>query len=131
MSSLKELDLSRCFKVNDAGIHHILSIANLEKLHISETSVTAEGVKLLASLNNLSLLNLGGLPVDDISLTSLQVIVFSGEDSFTIMEMIINVTPLNEFIKSVFWIEIMHHVCHHAYYVSDHSVVVLYSSSLR
>ncbi|KAE9614076.1 putative leucine-rich repeat domain, L domain-containing protein [Lupinus albus] len=74
MSSLKELDLSRCSKVNDAAIDHIISIANLEKLHISETSVTAKGVKLLASLINLSLLDLGGLPIDDISLTSLQVL---------------------------------------------------------
>ncbi|XP_061365183.1 uncharacterized protein LOC133308566 isoform X2 [Gastrolobium bilobum] len=74
MTSLKELDLSRCSKVNDAGINHILSVPNLEKLHISETSVTAKGVKLLPSLQNLSLLDLGGLPVDDISLTSLQVL---------------------------------------------------------
>ncbi|KAH1251557.1 hypothetical protein GmHk_05G014409 [Glycine max] len=72
MSSLQELDLSRCFKVNDAGINHILSIPNLERLRISETSVTAKGVKLLASLKNLSLLDLGGLPVDDVALTSLQ-----------------------------------------------------------
>ncbi|XP_027340047.1 systemin receptor SR160 [Abrus precatorius] len=74
MTSLQELDLSRCFKVNDAGINHILSIPNLEKLHISETSVTAKGVKLLASLKNLALLDLGGLPVDDMSLISLQVL---------------------------------------------------------
>ncbi|PNY04037.1 toll-like protein receptor 13-like protein [Trifolium pratense] len=72
MNSLKELDLSRCSKVNDAGINHILSVPNLEKLHISKTSVTAKGVKLLASLKNLSLLDLGGLPVDDASLASLQ-----------------------------------------------------------
>ncbi|KAK7358527.1 hypothetical protein VNO77_00459 [Canavalia gladiata] len=74
MTSLQELDLSRCLKVNDAGINHILSIPNLEKLHISETSVTAKGVKLLASLKNLVLLDLGGLPVDDMSLISLQVL---------------------------------------------------------
>lgn len=74
MTSLKELDLSRCSKVDDGAIDHILSIPNLEKLHISETSVTAKGVKLLASLGNLSHLDLGGLPVDDITLTSLQVL---------------------------------------------------------
>nr|KYP58696.1 Internalin-I [Cajanus cajan] len=74
MTSLQELDLSRCFKVNDAGINHILSIPNMEKLRISETSVTAKGVKLLASLKHLSLLDLGGLPVDDVALTSLQVL---------------------------------------------------------
>lgn len=76
MNSLKELDLSRCSKVNDAGINHILSVPNLEKLRISKTSVTAKGVKLLASLKHLSLLDLGGLPVDDASLASLQVFLF-------------------------------------------------------
>ncbi|XP_058732109.1 uncharacterized protein LOC131603710 isoform X2 [Vicia villosa] len=74
MNSLKELDLSRCSKVNDAGINHILSIPNLEKLHISKTGVTAKGIKLLASLKKLSLLDLGGLPVDDAALASLQVL---------------------------------------------------------
>ncbi|XP_027191680.1 uncharacterized protein [Cicer arietinum] len=74
MNSLKELDLSRCTKVNDAGINHILSVPNLEKLRISKTSVTANGVMLLASLKNLSLLDLGGLPVDDAALASLQVL---------------------------------------------------------
>ncbi|KAK7399111.1 hypothetical protein VNO78_10286 [Psophocarpus tetragonolobus] len=74
MTSLQELDLSRCFKLNDAGINHILSIPFMDKLRISETSVTAEGVKRLASLKNLSLLDLGGLPVDDVALTSLQVL---------------------------------------------------------
>lgn len=77
MNSLQELDLSRIFKVNDAAINHILSIPSLEKLHISETGVTAKGVKLLASLKNLSLLDLGGLPVDDVSFTSLQVFDFA------------------------------------------------------
>ncbi|CAJ1937272.1 unnamed protein product [Sphenostylis stenocarpa] len=72
MTTLRELDLSRCGRINDAGINHLLSVPNLEKLHISETDVTAKGVKLLASLENLSLLDLGGLPVDDESLTSLQ-----------------------------------------------------------
>lgn len=74
MNSLKDLDLSRCSKFNDAGINHILSVPNLVKLRISKTSVTANGVKLLASLKHLSLLDLGGLPVDDASLASLQVL---------------------------------------------------------
>lgn len=76
MTSLQELDLSRCLKVNDAGIKHILSIVNLEKLCIAETGVTAEGVRLLASLKRLSVLDLGGLPVNDMSLNSLQVTFF-------------------------------------------------------
>lgn len=72
MTSLKELDLSRCSKVNDAGMMHLLSIPTLEKLFISETSVSADGVTLLSSLNNLSSLDLGGLPVTDQALYSLQ-----------------------------------------------------------
>lgn len=76
MTSLKELDLSRCAKVNDTAIRHIVSISTLEKLCISETGVTADGVILLSSLKNLSLLDLGGLPVTDLAISSLQVITF-------------------------------------------------------
>ncbi|KAJ7945040.1 putative F-box/LRR protein [Quillaja saponaria] len=74
MSSLKELDLSRCLKVNDAGIRHLLSISTMEKLLISETSVTTDGVKLLSSLGKLTFLDLGGLPVTDTALSCLQVL---------------------------------------------------------
>lgn len=73
LASLTELDLSRCSKVTDAGIKHLQSVANLEKLWISQTGVTEAGVSLLASLKNLSLLDLGGLPVTDHNLSSLQV----------------------------------------------------------
>lgn len=73
MTSLKEVNLSRCTKVTDAGIRHLISISTLEKLWISETGVTANGVALLSSLKNLSLLDLGGLPVTDNVLYSLQV----------------------------------------------------------
>ena len=73
MTSLKELDLSRCKKVTDAGIKHLLSISHLEKLHLSRTGVTAGGIKLLSELKNLSTLDLGGLPVTDLVLNSLQV----------------------------------------------------------
>lgn len=45
----------------------------LEKLWIAETGVTAEGVLLLRALTNLSVLDLGGLPVTDAALSSLQV----------------------------------------------------------
>ncbi|RAL50994.1 hypothetical protein DM860_005350 [Cuscuta australis] len=72
MTSLKELDLSYCPKITDAGIRHLLSIPKLEKLWIARTSITAEGVILLSSLTNLSVLDLGGLPVTDIALGSLQ-----------------------------------------------------------
>ncbi|KAL5538140.1 hypothetical protein UlMin_044218 [Ulmus minor] len=75
MTSLKELDLSRCSKVNDSGIGHIVSISTLEKLCISETGVTANGVKLLSSLKNLAVLDLGGLPVTDLALISLRVLI--------------------------------------------------------
>ncbi|KAB1209884.1 F-box/LRR-repeat protein 16 [Morella rubra] len=74
MSCLQELDLSRCLKLTDAGIRHLTSISTLEKLYISETGLTAGGVPLLASLKNLSVLDLGGLPVTDQALSSLQVL---------------------------------------------------------
>lgn len=74
MSTLKELDLSRCSKVTDAGIRHLLSIPTLEELCISETGVTANGVTLLSSLKNLSMLDLGGLHITDLVLGSLQVL---------------------------------------------------------
>lgn len=77
MTSLKELNLSRCLKVNDASIGHIVSISTLEKLYISETGISANGVKLLSSLKNLSVLDLGGLPVTDLALSSIQVLRFS------------------------------------------------------
>ncbi|KAL2236704.1 uncharacterized protein LOC105179139 [Sesamum indicum] len=74
MANLKEVDLSRCSKVTDAGIRHLLSVPALEKLCISETGVTADGVAGLASLTNLFMLDLGGLPVTDSALSSLQVL---------------------------------------------------------
>ncbi|KAH0975001.1 hypothetical protein GBA52_016900 [Prunus armeniaca] len=74
LESLRELDLSRCSKVTDAGIRHLLTITTLEKLCISETGVSANGVMLLSSLRNLSVLDLGGLPVTDLALSSLQVL---------------------------------------------------------
>lgn len=74
MTCLKELDLSRCVKVTDAGMKHLLSISTLEKLWLSETGLTADGIALLSSLQNLSVLDLGGLPVTDLVLRSLQVL---------------------------------------------------------
>ncbi|KAK4435467.1 hypothetical protein Salat_0710100 [Sesamum alatum] len=74
MANLKEVDLSRCSKITDAGITHLLSVPALEKLCISETGVTADGVAGLASLTNLFMLDLGGLPVNDSALSSLQVL---------------------------------------------------------
>ncbi|XVF12981.1 hypothetical protein REPUB_Repub08aG0167200 [Reevesia pubescens] len=72
MTGLKEVDLSRCMKVSDPGVRHLISISTLEKLWISETGITANGVVLLSSLKNLSVLDLGGLPVTDTTLDSLQ-----------------------------------------------------------
>lgn len=76
LTCLKELDLSRCSKVKDAGIKHLQSVVNLEKLWISQTGVKEAGISLLASLKKLSLLDLGGLPVTDHNLSSLQVYGF-------------------------------------------------------
>lgn len=73
LSNLKEVDLSRCSKLTDSGLRHLISIKTLEKLSISETGVTADGITLVSSLTNLSLLDLGGLPVTDLVLSSLQV----------------------------------------------------------
>ncbi|KAJ4899622.1 Leucine-rich repeat (LRR) family protein [Raphanus sativus] len=72
LTCLKELDLSRCSKVTDAGMKHLQSVVNLEKLWISQTGVKEAGISLLASLKKLSLLDLGGLPVTDHNLSSLQ-----------------------------------------------------------
>lgn len=74
LSNLKELDLSRCSKVTDAGIKHVLSTPSLEKFFVSETGFTADGVKLLSCLANLRALDLGGIPVTDKALCSLQVL---------------------------------------------------------
>lgn len=73
MPNLKELDLSRCIKFSDSGLRHLISIRTLQKLCISETCVTADGINLVSSLTNLSVLDLGGLPVTDLVLSSLQV----------------------------------------------------------
>ena len=61
-------------KVTDAGAKHLIFISTLEKLWISETGITANGVALLSSLNNMYVLDLGGLPVTDTTLNSLQVL---------------------------------------------------------
>ncbi|KAJ0989338.1 hypothetical protein J5N97_007694 [Dioscorea zingiberensis] len=72
MGCLKELDLSRCSRITDTGIKHLLSIPNLEKLFISETGLTTDGVMLVCSFKNLVVLDMGGLPVTDEALCSLQ-----------------------------------------------------------
>lgn len=76
MTNLKELDLSRCSKITDAGVGHLTTIPSLEKLWIPETGVTADGVITLTSLTNLSLLDLGGLPVSDSTLCNLKVDIY-------------------------------------------------------
>ena len=73
MLSLKELDLSRCSRITDAGLAHIVSITHLEKLNISETKVTSKGINLLSCLVNLHSLDLGGLPCIDLAMDSLTV----------------------------------------------------------
>ncbi|CAL4910851.1 unnamed protein product [Urochloa decumbens] len=74
MDTLKELDLSRCTKISDAGLRHIVTIQSLEKLHLSGTRLTDNGAMLISSLINLSFLDLGGIRVTDKTLRSLQVL---------------------------------------------------------
>lgn len=74
MSTLKELDLSRCSRISDAGIKHIVSNDSLEKLHLSDTGLTDNGVMLISALKNLQLLDLGGIHMTDKALRSLQVL---------------------------------------------------------
>ncbi|XP_058100381.1 uncharacterized protein LOC131245143 isoform X2 [Magnolia sinica] len=74
MTSLQELDLSRCSKITDAATEHLLSIPDLKKLWISETGLTTDAVTRLSSLRKLCLLDLGGLPVTDMAICSLQVL---------------------------------------------------------
>jgi hypothetical protein len=73
MNTLKELDLSRCSKISDAGLRHIVAIQSLEKLRLSGTKLTDNGVMLISSLTNLSFLDLGGIRITDKPLRSLQV----------------------------------------------------------
>lgn len=77
MSTLKELDLSRCSEISDAGIRHIATIESLEKLHVSETGLTDNGIMAISSLKNLHLLDLGGIRITDKALRSLQVYICS------------------------------------------------------
>jgi len=73
MNTLKELDLSRCAKISDAGLRHIVTIQSLEKLRLSGTKLTDNGVMLISSLTNLNLLDLGGIRITDKTLRTLQV----------------------------------------------------------
>lgn len=82
MSTLKELDLSRCSKISDAGIKHIASIESLEKLHVSQTGLTDNGVMAISSLINLRLLDLGGVRFTDKALRSLQVCILMVHSHF-------------------------------------------------
>ncbi|KAG2615724.1 hypothetical protein PVAP13_3NG040600 [Panicum virgatum] len=74
MNTLKELDLSRCAKISDAGLRHIVTIQSLEKLRLSGTKLTDNGVMLISSLMNLNLLDLGGIRITDKTLRTLQVL---------------------------------------------------------
>ncbi|KAL7167703.1 hypothetical protein ACSBR2_038207 [Camellia fascicularis] len=58
---LISLNIADCHKITNAAIWPI-------------TGATAEGISLLCSLTNLSVLDLGGLPVSDWALSSLQVL---------------------------------------------------------
>ncbi|KAH9309712.1 hypothetical protein KI387_037623, partial [Taxus chinensis] len=72
MTTLEELDLSRCSKVTDAGVEHLLSLSSLKKLSISETGIRANGAARLYILTSLTSLDMGGLPITDSVVSSLQ-----------------------------------------------------------
>lgn len=113
MTTLKVMDLSRCSKITDAGIEHLLFIRSLEELYIPETGVTSKGISLLHSLKNLHALDLGGLPVTDLALSSLQALTelqyldlwgsnLSNEGAY-VLKMFPKLTDLN-----VAWTKITH-----------------------
>jgi hypothetical protein len=85
MGTLEELDLSRCSRISDAGIKHIASIDSLEKLHLSDTGLTDNGVMLISALKNLQFLDLGGIHMTDKALWSLQVYVLMMYSHFILL----------------------------------------------
>lgn len=88
LASLREINLSRCAKVTDTGIMYLSTLPTLRKLWISQTGLTSRGITVLSKLHNLALLDLGGLPVTDEVLSSLQVASYNlllaiiNDDSF-------------------------------------------------
>ncbi|KAJ7296604.1 hypothetical protein O6H91_Y112600 [Diphasiastrum complanatum] len=74
LRQLEALELSRCAKVTDEGLEHLLCLISLTKLGLSETGVGPVGVARLSMLPNLTYLDLGGLPVSDSQLAALQVL---------------------------------------------------------
>eukprot|EP01018_Ginkgo_biloba_P000478 Gb_25137 [translate_table: standard] len=84
MTTLEELDLSRCSKITDAGIGHLLSLPSLKKLSLSETGIKADGVARLSVITSLTSLDLGGLPVSNSAVSSLQIrLYFEVKRSYT------------------------------------------------
>ena len=70
---MEDLDFARCKKVSDEGVYHIVSLARLKKLGLAETSVGEKGISRLSFLTSLTSLDLGGCPLTDLHLHSLQV----------------------------------------------------------
>eukprot|EP00898_Chlorokybus_atmophyticus_P008019 jgi/Chlat1/8218/Chrsp76S07666 len=70
-SSLEDLSLARCSKVTDSAVPFLCQLLSLKRLDLSETGVSARGVRQLASLLCINSLALSGLPTDDTALTAL------------------------------------------------------------
>ncbi len=59
LGSLRDLDLSFS-KLTDAGVPHLLAVANIGRLRLRGTKVTRSGAEVLSRLPELAWLNLAG-----------------------------------------------------------------------
>jgi hypothetical protein len=71
LTSLRELNLRACSKITSAGMKHLAHLDNIEVLDLSGTAVGDEGIKEVAKLKSLRGLTLIGAPVADEALADL------------------------------------------------------------
>ncbi|KAK8955705.1 hypothetical protein KSP40_PGU021175 [Platanthera guangdongensis] len=73
-SRLKELDMSRCSKITDAGIKQLLSIKSLRKLEVFQTGQQDNDVAKVSHIKKMGLLDKGLIRRSDSALNSLYVL---------------------------------------------------------